>query len=177
MSAYPHWLLEKQEPVGIILQLTGLLWTRGDGLVGREHAERILAIAVRGTAAARQRSNGIFYIQMMLARVIAARRESDHSTAFFLLGLAADAVPKSGLTLNHEGLKALYTYLRRSDPELARLLSFISIRGVADSDDFFTSQNLTESRSETAEARDALRQAAVAGEQIASAADLLELAP
>src|SRR3984957_6011940 len=98
VSAYPQWLLAKQEPVGIMLQLTRLLWTTGDVAVGRERAERLLATATRGSSAARQRSNGIFYIQMMLARVIAARAVSDHGTAFYLLGLAADALVKGGLT-------------------------------------------------------------------------------
>ena len=127
VSAYPQWLLAKQEPVGIMLQLTRLLWTMGDVAVGRERAERLLATATQGTSAARQRSNGIFYIQMMLARVIAARAVSDHGTAFYLLGLAADALVKGGLTLNHEGLKVLHAYLQRSDPELARLLGFMSV--------------------------------------------------
>jgi hypothetical protein len=176
VSAYPQWLLAKQEPVGIMLQLTGLLWATGDVAAGREHAERILATATRGTSAARQRSNGIFYIQMMLARVIAARAASDHGTAFFLLGLAADALAKGGLTLNHEGLKILHAYLQRSDPELARLLGFMSSHGVTDSDGFFAN-NGVESRAEMVDALHALRQAAVASEQITSVADLLHLAP
>lgn len=177
VSAYPQWLLAKQEPVGIMLQLTGLLWTTGDVAAGREHTERILAVATRGASAARQRSNGIFYIQMMLARVIAARAASDHGTVFYLLGLAADALAKGGLTLNHEGLKVLHAYLQRSDPELARLLGFMSIHGVTNSDDFFANNNGIESRTVMADALHALRQAVVASEEITSVADLLSLAP
>jgi hypothetical protein len=177
VSAYPQWLLAKQEPVGIMLQLTGLLWTTGDVAAGQEHAERILATATRGASAARQRSNGIFYIQMMLARVVAARAASDHDRAFFLLGLAADALAKVGLTLNHEGLKILHAYLQRSDPELARLLGFMSIHGVANCDDYFANNNGVESRAEMVDALHALRQAGVASEQITSVADLLHLAP
>jgi hypothetical protein len=177
VSAYPRWLLPKQEPVGIMLQLTGLLWTTGDVAAGREHAERILANATRGASAARQRSNGIFYIQMMLARAVAARAVADHGTAFYLLGLAADALAKGGLTLNHEGLKILHAYLQRSDPELARLLGFMSVNGVTGSDGFFANNNGVDSRAEMADALHALRQAAVAAEQIASVADLLHLAP
>ena len=177
VSAYPRWLLAKQEPVGIMLQLTGLLWTTGDVAAGREHAERILANATRGASAARQRSNGIFYIQMMLARAVAARAVADHGTAFYLLGLAADALAKGGLTLNHEGLKILHAYLQRSDPELARLLGFMSVHGVTGSDDFFANNNGVDSRAEMADALHALRQAAVAAEQISSVADLLHLAP
>lgn len=177
VSAYPQWLLAKQEPVGIMLQLTGLLWTTDDAAAGRQDAERILAAAARGAWAARQRSNGIFYIQMMLACVIAARAAADHSPAFYLLGLAADALAKGGLTLNHEGLKVLHAYLQRSDPELARLLAFMSIHGVTNSDDFFANNNGIESRAEIADALHALRQAVVASEEITSVADLLRLAP
>jgi hypothetical protein len=154
-----------------------LLWTTGDVAAGREHAERILATATRGASAARQRSNGIFYIQMMLARAVAARAVADHGTAFYLLGLAADALAKGGLTLNHEGLKILHAYLQRSDPELARLLGFMSVHGVSGSDGFFANNNGVDSRAEMADALHALRQAAVAAEQIFSVADLLHLAP
>jgi hypothetical protein len=177
VAAYPHWLIEKQEVVGIILMLTQLLWERPGEAPGRDHAERILATANRGTNAALQRSNGIFYIQMMIARVIAARQAFDQDTAFFLLGLAGDALAKSGLTLNHEGLKVLHAYLRRSDPGLAELLSFISVHGAANGIAFFENQPHTESRPQMVDVRHALRQAVVTSEQVTSVADLLRIAP
>lgn len=177
VTAYPQWLLEKQEVVGIILQLTRLLCEEHDKAAGPEQAERILAVADQGTAAALQRSNGIFYLQMMIARVIAARRVSDHGTAFFLTGLAGDVLAKSGLTLDHEGLNALHAYLCRSDPDLARLLSFTSSQGVADSASFFGAQAHAAPPSEVSDARLSLRQATSAAEQIGSISDLLNFAP
>jgi hypothetical protein len=53
----------------------------------------------------------------------------------------------------------------------------MSVHSVTDSDDFFANNNGVDSRAEMSDAQHALRQAAVAGEQITSVADLLHLAP
>jgi hypothetical protein len=129
LSEFPDVLLEKQEVVQLMLQLSVILWgLRGDaGLAGR--SEEISHLAARGSRAALQRTNGIFYCQMMIAQAVAERMRGDNQSAFFLVGLAAHALADSGLTLDHEGLRTLGGYIKTADPLLSELLSAVSLRG------------------------------------------------
>ena len=172
---YPRWLLDRQEVVGVMLELTTTLWGIGSDLPLIGQAEPVLGIVARGTAAALQRSNAIFYSQMMVGRAAAARAVSDDETAFFLAGLAADALAKSHLTLGHEGLKVLYAYLQRTDPILAEFMRVVSARGSAASLVYLLNQPLLDSRSERNAMIEALRQVVAVSEQISSVSDLLQL--
>src|SRR5262249_30029961 len=155
---YPRWLTDKQEVVALMLELTSKLWGV-DGKLGSEcQADEIIDVAARGTTAALQRSNAIFYCQMMIARAVAARQEPGNDTAFVLAGLVADSLKKSRLTLDHEGLKVLRAYLRRNDPTLADYLTIVSTRGAPAAKTYLHNQPLSESRSEEASMAEALVQ-------------------
>lgn len=131
LSEYPETLLEKQEIVQLMLQLTSALWGLDDSFKTSDRAELILAIAARGSVAALQRNNAIFYCQMIIAQAVAARIRGDDEAGFFLAGAAADSLAKSQLTFNHEGLRVLRGYIRVADPALWELLEAVSRRGMA----------------------------------------------
>jgi hypothetical protein len=131
VSEYPGVLLEKQEVVQLMLQMSSTLWGLKADAGPSERSEEILNIAAQGSRAALQRANGIFYCQMIIAQAVAARMGADDHLAFFLAGLAASALAASGLTLDHEGLSALRGYIKIADPLLGVLLSAVLRQGAS----------------------------------------------
>jgi hypothetical protein len=131
VSEYPGVLLEKQEVVQLMLQMSSSLWGLKADAGQNERSEEILNIAAQGSRAALQRTNGIFYCQMIIAQAVAARMGTDDQLAFFLAGLAATALAESGLTLDHEGLRALRGYIKIADPLLGVLLAAVLQRGAS----------------------------------------------
>jgi hypothetical protein len=177
LRMYPRSLTEKQEVVALMLDLTSILWDFDSRLMLEEQAGAISNVTTHGTIAALQRSNAIFYSQMMIGRAIAARKTGDDETAFFLAGLAADSLRKSRLTFEHEGLKVLIAYLNRVDPKLANYMNIILSTGAETAQLFFIRQPMSESHSENICITEALRHIETAGMAISSIADLLEITP
>jgi hypothetical protein len=131
VSEYPGVLLEKQEVVQLMLQMSSSLWGLQSDAGPKERLEEILNIAAQGSRAALQRANGIFYCQMIIAQAVAARINADDYRAFFLAGLAASALAESGLTLDHEGLSALRGYIEVADPLLGVLMPMVLQQGAS----------------------------------------------
>jgi hypothetical protein len=122
LRTYPYTLRDKQEIVNIGLSILEVLWDIDRPRDTVEKADLLRALAVRGRLAASQRSNAIFYAQMLVIEAIAARMTGDSPRAFTLLGAVGAALADSDLQLSHEGIKSYVSYLDRNDLVASRVL-------------------------------------------------------
>jgi hypothetical protein len=175
VSEYPGVLLEKQEVVQLMLQMSSSLWGLKSDAGPDERSSEILNIAAQGSRAALQRTNGIFYCQMIIAQAVAARIGADDHLAFFLAGLAASALAGSGLTLDHEGLRALRGYIEIADPLLGVLLSAVLRLGAARGISSIIDGPYEMNRSERAALVEAGRRMREASPTVSGVGDLLRM--
>jgi hypothetical protein len=121
-------LRDKQEIVHIALSLMSALWrVSQDGTERREQIEHYLKM---GRIAARQRSNAIFFCQMLLLDSIQSRDSGREARAFALACSTADALSKADLRLSHEGVRSILAYFASADPYLHRLVHAVHRFGI-----------------------------------------------
>lgn len=122
-------LRDKQEIVQISLSLMSALWNFAPaGGAGR--LEQIQHYVDIGQIAARQRSNAIFFCQMLLVEAVLSRDNGRERHAFALACLAADALRKADLLLTHEGVRLITGYLASADPLLHRIVHAVHGLGI-----------------------------------------------
>jgi len=92
---------------------------------------------------------------------------------FFLAGLAATTLGKSGLTLDHEGLKILQNYLYRFDQALGSFVQVMAERGALAGRSSLLRTNLVESRMEREAMAEATARIVTVSAEISGVGDLL----
>lgn len=131
LEAYPETLIGKQEVVQIALAVLSTLYGI-DEVQGSERLEQLDAHIRRGVAAALQRDNAIFFIQMMVAAGVMARARGEEIAAFKLACCAAGVLRRGGLGLDHEGVSFLIGYLNAAEPILAAVVQSVFNLDVVD---------------------------------------------
>ncbi|WP_143082341.1 hypothetical protein [Nonomuraea wenchangensis] len=124
LQEYGAALRDKQEVVHIGLAIAPAIWEVST------RAEQVDALVITGKNAAIQRSNAIFYCQMLLVEAMLCRRKQSHLRAFTLACLTTQALNNAGLLLSHEGVAAILRCVKVVDPSLYRLVTLVHKFGI-----------------------------------------------
>ncbi|MGP3921250.1 hypothetical protein [Nonomuraea sp. 10N515B] len=124
LHEYGATLRDKQEVVHIGLAIAPAIWDISS------MAEQVDALVVSGKNAAIQRSNAIFYCQMLLVEAMLCRLKHSDLHAFTLACLSTQALSNAGLLLSHEGVAAILRCVKAADPSLYRLVTQVHQFGI-----------------------------------------------
>ncbi|GAA0981654.1 hypothetical protein GCM10009555_050140 [Acrocarpospora macrocephala] len=125
LHKYGMALRDKQEIVQIGLAVVPAIWDLTSGAMAE-----VRDLMELGKVAATQRSNAIFYAQMLLIEIALARAEGRDLHAYTLACLTTQALRNAGLLLTHEGIAAILRYVRTADPALYRFINMVHHLGI-----------------------------------------------
>ncbi|MGW6500507.1 hypothetical protein [Nonomuraea angiospora] len=124
LREYGATLRDKQEVVHIGLAIAPAIWEISSV------TDQVDALVVAGKNAAIQRSNAIFYCQMLLVEAMLCRLKRSDLRAFTLACLTTQALNNAGLLLSHEGVAAILRCVKAADPSLYRLVTQVHQFGI-----------------------------------------------